>query len=89
MAFSTLLSLSEAASVVFLGLGSVWFSRKAASGAASAVELSRPTGNGFADSITAELAKQTRMLESIDDRVGLLDTRLTRLENPRSRRAAA
>lgn len=45
---NTLLSLSESAAVVFLGIGSVWFSRRAA-------KLSAPTGNGFAEHVRDDL----------------------------------
>lgn len=61
---STLLSLAQAGATVLLGVGSVWFSRRAA-------KLSEPTGNGFSGHVLTSLdlinRRLTRLEEKFDD----------------------
>jgi hypothetical protein len=61
----TILSLAEAVGVIVIGIGSAWFSRKAA-------RLSEPTGNGWADHVRDALGRIEHRIDRIESRVDKL-----------------
>lgn len=60
----TILQLAEASGVVLVGLGSAFFSRKAASN-------SKPVANGWVEGLGRRLDRQDAMLERVEYKLDL------------------